>query len=297
MIAYVVAAGVFVIGVGLAAAGNRRPSLAERVDALRPVPLRPAPPGRVYKLAALEAARPAIERIGGWVARCLNLDAQELSRKLALAGHEESLALFVGTKLVVAVLGLALVPVLVTTGLVPGLPAWLAPLAALTAWFGPDVSLREQGRIRKMRLEEGLVAANLDIALRVAGGAGLAEAIQEAAAGEGPFAQELTMALGRARLGRRTPADAVEDLSARSGLEEARDLASVLRAAEQGAPLAETLLTQAKAIAERHRLEALASGQRAEVLMIMIQAALILPGFFLLILYPIASSLIGISKG
>ena len=211
--------------------------------------------------------------------------------------NEESLALFVGTKVVVAVLGLAVVPFLVGTGLVPNLPAWVAPLVGLAAWFAPDVSLREQGRVRKNRLEEGLVAANLDIALRVAGGAGLAEAIQEAATGEGPFASELAVVLARARLNRRTPADAVEDLCNRSGLEEARDLASVLRAAEQGAPLAETLLAQAKAISERHRLEALAAGQRAEVLMIVIQAALILPGFFLLVLYPLASSLIGLSKG
>ena len=295
MIFYLVWAAIFVTGVGLAAAGSRRPSLAERVDALRPVSLRPAPPPPVYRLAILESARPAIEAAGAFLTRRLHLNAEELSRRLALAGHEESLALFIGTKALFALLALVGVPILAASA-VPALPAWAAPLLAAGAWFAPDLALREQGRARKVRLEDGLVTANLDIALRVAGGAGLAEAIQEAASGDGAFAEELSVALARARLARRSPADALEDLSARSGLDEARDLASVLRAAEQGAPLTETLLTQARSIAERHRRESEAAGQRAEILMIVVQAALILPGFFILILYPVASGLLGIAR-
>ena len=295
MIFYLVWAAVFVTGVGLAAAGSRRPSLAERVDALRPVPLRPAPPPPVYRLGVLESARPAIEAAGAFLTRRLHLNAEELGRRLALAGHEESLALFIGTKALLALLALVGVPILAATA-VPALPAWAALLLAAGAWFAPDLAIREQGRARKVRLEDGLVTANLDIALRVAGGAGLAEAIQEAAAGDGDFARELSVALARARLARRSHADALDDLSARSGLEEARDLASVLRAAEQGAPLTETLLTQARSIAERHRRESEAAGQRAEILMIVVQAALILPGFFILILYPVGAGLLGIAR-
>jgi Flp pilus assembly protein TadB len=295
VIFYLVWAAIFVTGVGLAAAGSRRPSLAERVDALRPVSLKPAPPPPVYSLRILESARPAIEAAGFFLTRRLHLNAEDLGRRLALAGHEESLALFIGTKALFALLALVGVPILAASA-VPVLPAWAAPLLAAGAWFAPDLAIREQGRVRKVRLEDGLVTANLDIALRVAGGAGLSEAIQEAAAGDGEFARELSVALARARLARRSPADALEDLSARSGLEEARDLAGVLRAAEQGAPLTETLLTQARGIAERHRREAEAAGQRAEILMIVVQAALILPGFFILILYPVASGLLGIAR-
>jgi tight adherence protein C len=284
MSAYIFWACLGVIGVGLAVAGTRKPTLMERVEALRPAPMPEQTESPVFTgflgWNPLEAARPAIENAGRRLAR-----------------RSESLALFIGNKAFLAVVGLVLVPAMSYIGLFPGVPAWIALVVALAAWFLPDLIVREQGRARAAKLEDGLVDANLDIALSVASGAGLSEAVEGARRAEGPFAQELAAALARATAARRGPADALDDLAQRTGLEAARDLASALRAAEQGAPLAETLLVQARSISERHRLESLAAGQRAEILMLLVQAGLILPGFFVLILYPVAATLLKFANG
>ena len=301
MSAYIFWACLGVIGVGLAVAGTRKPTLMERVEALRPAPMPEQTESPVFTgflgWNPLEAARPAIENAGRRLARVLRLDTEELTSRLALAGRSESLALFIGNKAFLAVVGLVLVPAMSYIGLFPGVPAWIALVVALAAWFLPDLIVREQGRARAAKLEDGLVDANLDIALSVASGAGLSEAVEGARRAEGPFAQELAAALARATAARRGPADALDDLAQRTGLEAARDLASALRAAEQGAPLAETLLVQARSISERHRLESLAAGQRAEILMLLVQAGLILPGFFVLILYPVAATLLKFANG
>ena len=307
MMTYAFAAVLFVTGVAMASAGKRRPTLAERVDALRPVtaPRPPAPPPlfdsalvRALGLtSAMESLRPAIEAMGNRIARLLRLDTAGITRQLALAGREEPLALFLGTKVIAAVLALVGVPALASIGAIPGVPLWSAVLLAVGAWFAPDLVIREKGRARKIVLENGLAVACLDIALRVAGGAGATEAVREAARASGPFAEELSDALARASAAHRSPADALEDLLQRCGLEEAGDLANALRAAEQGAPLAETVMHQARSIGERHSQEARAAGQRAEILMIVVQAGLVLPGLFILVLYPTATTLIQLSRG
>lgn len=302
MSAYIFWAVVGVIGVALAVSGARKPTLMERVEALRPTaPVADEAGAPVFQgflgMNPLEALRPFIEGAGRRLARALRLDTEELTRRLALAGRSESVALFLGNKALLAVIGLVAVPTLTSIGLFPGVPAWVALVVALGAWFVPDLTVREQGRARAARLEDGLVDANLDIALSVASGAGLSEAVEHARRAEGPFAEELTAALARAAAARRGPADALDDLAQRTGLEVARDLASSLRAAERGAPLAETLLLQARSISERHRLESLAAGQRAEILMLLVQAGLILPGFFVLILYPVAATLLKFAHG
>lgn len=291
---------VFSAGILLALVGGRRPGLAERVRALRPEESSEKRPSeRVFLFPFLETTRPWLEAVGEWieaVGRRLGLDTEDLSRRLALAGRPEGASLFLGEKVFFLLLGLAAVPFLEGTGLLP-LPGWVAMFSAAAGFFLPDVAVAEQGRRRRQRLEEGLVEANLAIALRVAGGVGVSEAVEEARHGEGPFAAELSRALSEARLAGRGPADALERLASRTGLEEAADLAGALRAAEQGAPLAETLLAQARAISERHRLESLAAGQRAEVRMLLVQAGLILPGFFLLVLYPVGRTLLRFAGG
>jgi Flp pilus assembly protein TadB len=306
VIVYVAAGMLFLIGVGMACAGKPRATLAERVDALRPVPLRPPPPAPLFDSPVfvrlglsgpMEALRPRIEAMGSRIARVLHLDTETLSRQLALAGRTESLPLYIGNKVIGALLALVLVPTASVLKLIPGLRVWGALLLAAAAWFGPDLAIKEQGRARKVTLEQGLAVACLDIALRVAGGAGPTEAVNEAAQAGGPFAQELTTALALASSVHASPADALEDLSTRTGLEGARDLATALRAAEQGAPLAETLLQQAKAIGERHSQDSRAAGQRAEVLMVVVQAALLFPGIVLLLLYPMTTTLLRLGQG
>ena len=296
MIADVVLAIMFATGVAMMVAGRRKPTLAERVDALRPVPMRPQAPPSVFRFPALESAiRPAMESVGAALARLAHLDTERIERDLALAGRGESVPLFVGTKLVAACIALLLVPGVRGMGLVR-LPIWLGPVFAAGAWLGPDYFIRAEAAARKVVLEGGLVAC-LDIALRVAGGAGISEAVRSAAQAQGAFGEELRAALARAATRHRGPADALEDLAARTGLEEAQELATTLRAAEQGAAVADTVMAQAAAIGERHSRDAKVAGQRAEVLMVVVQAGLVFPGVALLLIYPAASSLLRIAHG
>jgi hypothetical protein len=100
MIADIVLAVMFATGVAMMVAGRRKPTLAERVDALRPVPMRPPPPPSVFRFSALEAVRPAMESLGETLARVAHLDTERIERDLALAGRGDSVALFVATKVV-----------------------------------------------------------------------------------------------------------------------------------------------------------------------------------------------------
>ncbi|MGH2718515.1 MAG: type II secretion system F family protein [Actinomycetota bacterium] len=287
----------FATGVAMMVAGRRKPTLAERVDALRPLPMRPPPPPSVFRFPALEAAiRPAMESVGEALARLAHLDTERIERDLALAGRDETVQLFVATRLVAVGLALLLIPAARGLGLVR-LPVWLGPVFAVGAWVGPDYFIRAEARARKVVLEGGLAVACLDIALRVAGGAGISEGVRTAAQAQGAFGKELRAALARAATQHLGPADALEDLAGRTGLEEAQELATTLRAGEHGAPVADTVMAQAAAIGERHSRDAKVAGQRAEVLMVVVQAGLVFPGVALLLIYPAASSLLRIAHG
>lgn len=297
---------VFSAGVLLALVGGRRPTLAERVRALRPEAAAEDPvPERVFSVGILEAARPGLEAVGGFVGslgrqrrvlRLIGLDPEETARRLALAGRPEGISLYFGTKVFYFALGLA-TPVLLGRVGLPPLPAWMVLGLGVLGFFVPDLVVTEEGRRRRLRLEDGLVETSLAIASAVGAGSGVEEAFEEAGDGEGPFFEELERALAEARAAGEGPAEAVERVAARTGLEEARNLGSSLRAAAQGAPLTETLLAQAHSITERHRLDSLAAGQRAEIRMLLIQAAFILPGFFVLVLYPVGATLFRFAGG
>jgi Flp pilus assembly protein TadB len=277
----------FTAGVLLAVVGGRRPSLAERVQALRPKapPATPtvAPAERVFDAKLLQPLSPPFLAVGAWVGsarRRLGLDSEELNRRLALAGRSEGLSVFFATKVFYAVVGLV-----------------LPSLLAVLGFFAPNAIVAEQARARRLVLEEGVVEAALAIASALGAGSGIAEAVEGAKAGEGPFAEELERALSDAQLGGYGPAEAIDALGTRIGLVQARDLAATLRAAEQGAPLTETLLAQARSLAERHRSDSQAAGERATIRIHLTVAAFILPGFLLLFLFPAAHMLTTFTGG
>ena len=296
MIADIVLAIMFATGVAMVVGGRRKPTLAERVDALRPWSMRPPPPPSVFRFAALEAVRPAMESMGELLARLAHLDTGRIGRDLALAGRSDSVPLFVATKVVsVAAFAVGVPAAMRTLGF--QMPIWLSVAIAIGAWLLPDRIIREEARARGVALEGGLAVACLDIALRVSGGAGISDAVRSASQAQGAFGEELRAALARAAAQHRGPADALEDLAARTGLEEAQELATTLRAAERGAAVADTVMAQAAAIGDRHSRDARIAGQRAEVLMVVVQAGLVFPGVALLLIYPTAAALIRIAHG
>lgn len=292
---------VFSVGVFLALVGGRRPSLSERVQALRPEAPRAAKPAeRVFDARFLQPLAPPFLAVGAWVGsarRRLGLDAEELTRQLALAGHTEGLSVFFATKVFYAVVGLVLPSLLGTLGVAIPVPMVAGVVLAALGFFAPNGIVAEQARGRRLALEEGVVEAALAIASALGAGSGVAEAVEEAKAGEGPFAEELERALRDAQLGGYGPAEAIDALGVRIGLVQARDLAATLQAGEQGAPLTETLLAQARSLAERHRSDSQAAGERAQIRIHLTVAAFILPGFLALFLFPAAHMLTSFTGG
>ena len=294
----------FSAGVLLAAVGGRGPSLAERVQALRPEapPASPAvaPAERVFDAKLLQPLSPPFLAVGAWVGaarRRLGFDSEELTRRLALAGRCEGLSVFFATKVFYAVVGLVLPSLLASLGLAIPLPMVSGVVLAVLGFFAPNGIVAEQARARRLVLEEGVVEAALAIASALGAGSGIAEAVEGAKAGEGPLAEEMERALSDAQLGGYGPADAIDALGTRIGLVQARDLAATLRAAEQGAPLTETLLAQARSLAERHRSDSQAAGERATIRIHLTVAAFILPGFLVLFLFPAAHMLTTFTGG
>jgi tight adherence protein C len=132
----------------------------------------------------------------------------------------------------------------------------------------------------------------------VSAGCGLEQALGEvAAAGHGPFFAELSRRLAHARLEGRRATEAISQLADDIDLPELATLAGALEAAaHQGTPLLQTLRAQASSTRERRRLALLAAGERAQVTMILPVGLLILPAFFLVILYPAAVTLLRFSN-
>ena len=135
--------------------------------------------------------------------------------------------------------------------------------------------------------------------MAVAAGCGLEQALAEAAtAGHGPFFTELARRLTLARLHGQSGVDATAQLAADVDLPELAALAGALQAASrQGTPILQTLRAQAAAARERRRLGLLEAGERAQVTMIVPVATLILPAFFLVILWPASVALLRLSTG
>jgi len=284
--------------------GRPRPSLAQRLAALRPDA---APPQR----QATSFANPTLERllspplrgIGRLLLRAVELagvPTGQLARRLELAGEPGGPALFVGQKVFAGLVGLGLLPALNLAGITPfgPWPTWTWLAAGAAGFVTPDAELAGRVARRRRELLAGLGAATEFLALAVSAGCGLEQALAEAAqAGSGPFFTELARRLSLARLHGHQGVDAIAELAAEIDLPELAALAGALQAgARQGTPVLQTLRAQAHAARERRRLALLEAGERAQVTMVIPVAALILPAFLLVILWPASVALLRLSS-
>ncbi len=284
--------------------GRPRPSFVKRLDALRPdPPATPATPAVFATPGLNQALVPVLGGLGRLALRLValvGLHPRRLSRRLALAGDPGGLAVYIGQKLVGGLLGLGLLPACTAVGLAPfgPWPAWTWLAAAAAGFVAPDAGLAARVATRRRELLNGLGTAIEFLALSIAAGAGLEQALAEAAsAGNGPFFEELARRLARLRLEGGRGVDALNELAEQIDLPEVAALAGALQAgARQGSPVLDTLRAQATAARERRRLGLLEAGERAQVTMLLPIGLLILPAFFLVVLYPAVIALLGISS-
>lgn len=283
--------------------GSPRPSLARRLQTLRPDRHDAAPVPRVFGAPTLDRALvPALAAIGAAALRTVQLlgvDPSATRRRLLAAGEPYGPAVFWGQKVAGCVVGFAVVPALAASGIGPSVTSspwsWIA--ASAVGFVGPDVGLSVRVRKRRREMLAGLAAATRLLSLAVSAGYGLEQAIAEvASSGRGPFFDELAHRIARARLESRPAVDALSELAEDVDLPELLSLAGALTAASrQGVPVLDTLRAQATAVRERWRLGLIESGERAAVTMLLPIGALILPAFFLVVLYPAAVNLLQLS--
>jgi tight adherence protein C len=280
--------------------GAPRPSLARRLVALAPEPGPDRERGseRVFRTRLFEESlRPALERSGEGIARVLGrlgLDLKATEERLRAVGDRGGLALFEGQKLAGALIGFSFLPAAESFGLAPVTPVWVWLAAAAAGFLLPDVMLKRRAESRRRRMREDLVHFAELVALAVSAGLGVEGALDEAVgSGEGPLFDELRRLLREGRLRGESASATISRVPAEVALADAESLAAAIRAAaDHGTAITQALRAQARALRERRRLELVEASERAQVRMLLPVGLLILPAFFVVVLYPAAVQLL-----
>jgi tight adherence protein C len=226
--------GVALIGYGLRPA---RPSLAQALEAIRRTP-QPEATGRqhAHQMLAAPLARVGLPRAR--VAADLLLLQRDPVQHLA----EQTAATLLGA-LVVPLAAAAL-------GLRGQLPLWLALLCGAVGFRWADANLHAQAQKRREQIR-GTLSALLDLlAISLAGGSGLEQALEDAAGiCTGWAATRLRQVLATARLLRQSPWQALGELGADTAVVELEELAaSMALAGAEGARVRTSLAARAAAL-------------------------------------------------
>jgi tight adherence protein C len=222
--------------------------------------------------------------LGPRVAPTLRTRQREaLAHRLDLAGRPAGLSVqrFIGVKAALAALAAAFMCLLVISGSSP----LFVPAAALAGWFGPDVWLSREGRLRQERIERDLPDFMDILAVTVRAGLGYRAAllrVSEALAG--PVGEEMLMALRQMDLGANRR-DAFLAMSARNDSRSLKSMiAAQLQAEELGVPLSEALNDIAEDMRRAAHQDARRRAARAAPRVSLIVTTLIVPGAMILIL-------------
>jgi hypothetical protein len=270
---------------------SRRGAVATvaRVDALRsrgavhaPIRTPEAATGRLAPLRARVGARVAAFYLQqGWELRSLRADLAVLER-----GWES----FLATKVLLSACGLFFGPLVFGVmwvagfGSSPVIPVWLALLFAAIFFMLPDLEIRRDATDRRRDLRR-VIGAYLDlVAMNLAGGRGLPEALMAAAeVGDGWALRRVRNCLADARITGTSQWEALGALGVELGVDELRDLAASLSlVADDGAKVRESLASRAETMRQRELAEI--EGGAGEKSQSMLVAQLMLCAAFLVFL-------------
>lgn len=214
-----------------------------------------------------------------------------LRQDLALLGR--SLEGFLATKVLLGLAGfvapLVGTALLAAVGLRLGLivPLWAAALLAAGGFFLPDLALRAQAADRRRDFRH-VVGSFLDlVAMNLAGGRGVPEALMSAASISHGWAMiRIREALTDARLHGVTPWAALGELGEQLAIDELRDLAAALAlVAEDGAKVRASLAARAESMRRRDLADSEGKAQERSQSMLVAQL-LLCAGFLVFLTYP-----------
>ncbi|HZO68241.1 MAG: type II secretion system F family protein [Kribbellaceae bacterium] len=248
--------------------------------------------------AAGEHQLGGLDKLKDTVGRRLEAEANARGWRLGklrrdLAVMNQPLSTMLATKALFAIGALIIVPLWwFIAGMLGFSPPGVAPAvvtlgAALLASFMPDLALRQEAEKRRRDFRH-VVGSFLDlVAMNLAGGRGLPEALMTASTiGEHWAMARIRQALANARLMGITPWDAMAQLGEDLGVDELRDLASALAlAGDEGAKIRTSLLARAASL--RAKELANIEGKAGERSQAMLVAQLLMCAAFMLFLgYP-----------
>ncbi|WP_315098014.1 type II secretion system F family protein [uncultured Cellulomonas sp.] len=221
-----------------------------------------------------------------------------LRSDLAVVGRP--LDLHLATTVIAAVVGLVapvIVSVLLLVARVPlavSVPALASIAVALVAAAIPTLVVRSKARARRRDFRH-VVGSFLDlVAMSLAGGRGVPEALQAASElSDGWAMVRIRDALGTARLRGQTPWSALGALGTELRIDELRDLAAALAlVAEDGARVRESLAARAGSMRRRELSDS--EGRAGESSQSMMVAQLLLcVGFLIFLMYPALVTVLG----
>jgi tight adherence protein C len=275
----------------------RRVSLAKQIAALDN-------PAAGYR----PARRPVGEesavsrRLGAMLARFCAEQGWEfpsLRTNLTLVG--KSFENYLATKVLLAFFGLIIAPLFFAVLSVAGvhisviIPVWVALAVAAGFFFLPDLELKQQADRRRKDFRHA-VGAFLDlVAMSLAGGRGVPEALMGASEIGGGWAMWLIKdALANARITGQTPWQALGRLGEELKVDELKDLSAALSlVAEDGAKVRESLTARAASLRRKEIAEL--EGQAGERSQSMLVAQMLMcAGFMLFLIFPAVIALLGI---
>jgi Flp pilus assembly protein TadB len=220
----------------------------------------------------------------GWQQRSIRADLAILDR-----GWES----FLTTKVGLAAYGFILIPLLDGLLWLIGVhlnflvPFWLTLFAAAGFFIVPDIEVRQKAKERREDFRR-VVSAYLDlVAMNLAGGRGLPEALMSAAEiSDGWAVRRIRNALTDARLSGQTQWAALGGLGQTVGIEELVDLGNALAlTADDGAKIRTSLASRAETMRRRElsEIEGKAGQQSQSMLVAQI---LLCTGFLVFLIYP-----------
>jgi Flp pilus assembly protein TadB len=228
----------------------------------------------------------------GWQQRSIRADLAILDR-----GWES----FLTTKVGLAAYGFVLIPLgdgllwLIGVHLNFLVPIWLTLFAAAGFFILPDIEVKQKAKERREDFRR-VVSAYLDlVAMNLAGGRGLPEALMSAAEiSDGWAVRRIRNALTDARLSGQTQWAALGGLGQAVGIEELVDLGNALAlTADDGAKIRTSLASRAETMRRRElsEIEGKAGQQSQSMLVAQI---LLCTGFLVFLIYPAVTQIAAI---
>jgi Flp pilus assembly protein TadB len=220
----------------------------------------------------------------GWQQRSLKADLSILDR-----GWEG----FLATKVGLAAYGFVFVPLaygllwVLGVHLTALVPIWLSVVVAAGFFLIPDLEVRQRAKERREDFRR-VVSAYLDlVAMNLAGGRGLPEALMSAAEiSDGWAVRRIRNALADARLSGQTQWAALSALGLAIGVDELVDLGHALAlTADDGAKIRTSLASRAETMRRRELSEIEGkAGQKSQSMLV--AQVLLCTGFLVFLIYP-----------